>query len=149
MLEKLRRKSKDPSVNPYMRLIDPDLGMPNVFYMMDEIGRVQVLRKYLKEDDLISYCGTFEILYKTEKGGRFCLVMRRRPDEWAVRPEHRLVNDDMESLIIAEYYPGVMSRIYLKGLPEDTVKTIADDYVRRLIRKKKRSKLGFSGEIEK
>lgn len=144
MLTKLRQKSRDPSVNPYQRLIDPDLGMPDEYYMMDEIGRVQVLRKFKASQEVLGgiYCGTYEILYKSEKGRRFCLVMRRIRDEWGVPPDHRMQSpDDMKMLHVAEYYPGVMSRIYLKGLPEAVVQEIIDDFARKMARRKRKKKL--------
>ena len=145
MWEKLRTKSRAPSVNPYMRMIDPDLGMPDIFYMMDEIGRTQILRKYTVGDDqkvLPCYCGTYEILYKTERAGRFCLIMHRCPDEWQVSEHHRMEGEEeMRSLIVAEYYPGVLCRIYLKGLSRETVESITEEFVHRVLRKKKRKKL--------
>ena len=147
MFEKLRRKSKDPSVNPYMRLIDPDLGMPETFYMMDEIGRDQVLRRFNKCDGEFCYTGTFRILYKTERLKRHCLIMRRRPDERRVPDQFRVRGpEDMQSLVIAEYYPGVMSRIYLKGLSENLMQDITDEYIRRVLRRKRRRLLPMGSE---
>ena len=145
MIHKFRQKSRDPSVNPYMRMIDPDLGMPDIFYMMDEVGRTQILRKFQTCRDQIGmfdYCGTYEILYKTERHRRFCLVMHRVRDEWRVAEPHRIESEEeYKKIIVAEYYPGVMSRIYLKGLPEQVVQEITDDFVRRMLKRKKRKRL--------
>lgn len=150
MLETLRRKSRDPSVNPYQRLIDPDLGMPDVFYMMDEIGRMQVLRKFRKNTEQAGdfcYCGTYRILHKTERGSRFCLVMHRTPDERRVPAQYEIAGEEeLQRLVIAEYYPGVMSRIYLKGLPEDLVQEIMDEFIHRALRRKKRKRLSMNAQ---
>ncbi len=155
MLERLRRKSRNPSVNPYMRIMDPDIGTPDAFYMMDEIRDprrktrrpVQVLRRYTKAEMLPEYCGTYEVLYKTERLGRFCLIMRRRPDEWKVPPEHQIQSEEeLETMIIAEYYPDVLCRIYLKGLSEAAVKEITEEYVTRLLRSKRRRRLSAPEE---
>ena len=40
MIETLKHKSKDPSVNLLLRLMDLDGTSPDIFYMMDEIDRV-------------------------------------------------------------------------------------------------------------
>lgn len=145
MLSDFFHGSKDPSVNIFLRLTDPDFGMPDVFYMMDEIGKVQVLRRFQKREEDTPYCGTFEILHKTERGNRFCLIMRRRPDERPVPEEFQMLSEDAQDVyIVAEYYPGVMSRIYLRGLSEETVQSITDEYVKKVLRRKKRKKLPFT-----
>lgn len=145
MFAKLRQKSRNPSVNPYVRMMDPDIGTPDAFYMMDEIGKVQVLRRFVKPLDKSdrqamltpSYCGTFEILFKTERLGRFCLIMRRRPDEWRVPPEFEIQDkQELETMIIAEYYPDVLCRIYMRGLPEETAKSVAEEYITRRNRRR-------------
>ena len=146
ILDKLRQKNKDPSVNPYLRMMDPDIGMPDMFYMMDEIGRVQVLRRFQKREDDFVYCGTFEVLHKTERGRRFCVVMRRRKDERLVPPEHAIESpEELNALVVAEYYPGVMSRIYLRGLGQNTMQSVVDEYVQRMCRKRRiRGLLGWT-----
>ena len=145
ILDKLRQKNKDPSVNPFLRMIDPDLGMPDMFYMMDEVGRIQVLRRYQKREDGFVYCGTFEVLHKTERERRFCVVLRRRPDELRVPPEFAMASpEERNVLVVAEYYPGVMSRIYLKKLPQTMMQSVVDEYVDRMCRRRRiRGLLGW------
>ena len=146
IIERLRQRSKDPSVNPYLRMTDPDLGMPDIFYIMDEIGRVQVLRRYQKRENGFTYCGTFEVMHKTERPRQFCIVLRRRPDELIVPPEFKMTGpEEMNELVVAEYYPGVMSRVYLKGLSSGTMQSVVDEYVHRLCRKRRiRGLLGWT-----
>ena len=45
--------------------------------------------------------------------------------------------EEMNELVVAEYYPGVMSRVYLKGLSNETMQSVVDEYVHRLCRRRR------------
>ena len=130
MFESLRQRSRDPSVNLYLRLMDLDGTSPTTFYMMDEIGRTQVLLEYDWSGEWPVFCDTYEVLYKTELYGKFCLIMRKYREK------------GLDGCIVMEYYPGTQGRIFMRGLSEASVKLIVDEFMRKVKRRKKR--LAFS-----
>ena len=139
MFEKLRKKSRKPSVNPYMRFMDIDFDTPDIFYVMDEIGEKQILRKYDKSSGGFEYCGTYQVLYKTERFSRHFLIMRRIANERPVPPEHHAVSgEEYETRVVAEYYPGLMCRVYLKGVSESMMQELTEDYQKKLARRQRR-----------
>ena len=138
MIETLKQRSKDPSVNPYLRLMDMDNTSPKIFYMMDEIGRTQILRKYDWHGTLPQYCGTYEIVHKTEKQKRFCLIMRRIANEMTVAPHHMPLSDEeMRSFIVVEYYPGTQGRVFTRALSEDLMTQVVNEYIAKENRRNK------------
>ena len=130
MLETLKKRNKDPSVNPYLRLMDMDNTSPKIFYIMDEIGRMQILRKYDWHDTLPQYCGTYEILHKTEKGNRFCLIMQRIANEMKIAPHHMPLSDEeRRAFIVVEYYPGTQGRVFTRALSDETMRDVINEYI--------------------
>ena len=147
ILEYLKQRNKDPSVNPFLRLMDMDQTSPSIFFMMDEVGDMQILRKYDWSEELPVYCGTYEVLHKTELYRKFCLIMRRIRDESRVPPAHAMLSDEeMQSLIVMEYYPGTQGRIFMRGLSEAAMQQIVDEYLKIQARRQRRKRLpGKSG----
>ena len=142
MFEILKERNKDPSVNPYLRLMDMDNSSPEIFYMMDEIGDMQILRRYDWSDTLPKYTGTFEVLHKTEVSRRFCIVMRRLANEWNVAPEHKIRSaEELKMCIVMEYYPGTQGRIFMRGLSDGMMQTVVEEYTRILQRRARRRRL--------
>ena len=124
MFENLKRRSKDPSVNIVLRLMDLDGTSPKTFYIMDEIGRTQILQEYDWSGDLPEYRRTFEVLYKTEVSGRFCLIMQQ-----LIQPQTLAQKQDNEPpLYVMEYYPGTQGRIFMKALSEENMKQVIEKY---------------------
>ena len=142
MIEILKQRNKNPSVNLSLRLMDMDNTSPKIFYIMDEIGCTQILRKYDWHAALPQYCGTYEILHKTEKQNRFCLIMRRVADEMTIAPHHRPLSDEeMKSFIAVEYYPGTQSRIFTRVLPDEILKQVVNEYIAKVNRRNKVKRL--------
>ena len=138
MIETLKHKSKDPSVNLLLRLMDLDGTSPDIFYMMDEIDRVQILRRYDWSGQLPQYTGTYEVLYKTNERDHFYLIMRRIANEMSVAPHLMPLSDEeMKSYIAVEYYPGTQGRIFTRALSEETMKRIINEYIAKENRKNK------------
>ena len=150
MIETLRKRSKNPSVNLYLRLMDMDNTSPDIFFMMDEIEDIQILRKYDWSGQLPQYCGTYEVLYKTERYGRFCLIMRRIMNEWKVAPHHTISSgEELETCIVMEYYPGTQGRIFMRGLSEETMQQIIQEYTAVLNRRRRIRRLTAAGRKQK
>ncbi len=132
----LKANYKNPNNTVYRRVWDPNYLTPDVFFVMDEIKRKQILRKYHKGTVEPIYLGTYLIVYKTEDLGKFCLIMKRIKNEWRVPQEY--VDDselEADAFVVAEYYPGTHSRIYLKGLGEQAVERIVAEFERKTRRK--------------
>ena len=116
----------------FRRICDPDFLTPDIFFNMDEIGERQVLRKFHKASGSPVYAGTYQVIYKTSEGDRFYLIMRRIRNEWGVPPElENKAEFEENTFIVAEYYPGTHSRIYLKGLSEGALDRIIKKYERK------------------
>lgn len=113
--------------------MDMDGTSPTTFFMMDEIGRKQILKEYDWSEALPVYRGSYEILYKTELHERFCLVMRR----------YAKAGDD--TCYVMEYYPGTQGRIFMKGLSESNMEKVINEYAKRLGRKRR---LPLMGKLE-
>ncbi|MGX8773989.1 MAG: hypothetical protein ACSW8G_02910 [Bacillota bacterium] len=136
MLETLKRRNKNPSVNPYLRLMDMDNTSPSTFFMMDEIDRTQVLRRYDWSDTLPQYCGTFEVQFKTEKDNRFYIIMRRIANEPHLTTRRTPpAKDELGTSMVMEYYPGTQGRIFTRGLSEEKMQQIVHEYIRYVGRK--------------
>ena len=133
------KSNSKPSDNTARRLLDPNFLTPDTFFMMDEVDGKQILRKYDKASGFPVYIGTYQVLYKTEDLGKFCLIMKRIGNEWKVPDYYADLSDsDENTFTVAEYYPGTHSRIYLKGLTEQAFSRVVSRYER-----KKRKKLPF------
>ena len=130
------KKREDPLRKTVMRIFDPNIDSPDVFFRMDEIDDIQILRKYDKSSGEVRYAGTYEILYKTEDLDRFCLIMTRAANEKEVPVDLEPLSDEYNAWIVCEYYPGVRGRIYLKGLPEAAVDRILAEYEKKLRKRK-------------
>ena len=129
------REKEDPLKNVIMKIFDPNIDSPDVFYKMDEIDDMQVLRKYDKSTGEVRYAGTYEVLFKTEDLNRLCLIMTRIPNEKPVDDNLTSLSEELGALIVCEYAPGTHSRIYLKGVSEEAVHRIVDKYEKKGRRK--------------
>lgn len=127
---------KNPNNTVYRRVWDPSYLTPDIFFVMDEVKRKQILRKFRKGPVEPIYLGTYLIIYKTEDMGRFCLIMKRIKNEWRV-PQEYVDESELEedTFVVAEYYPGTHSRIYLKGLGEQAVERIVTEFERKTRKK--------------
>ena len=131
---KANRSSQGDTV--FRRIWDPNFLAPDVFFVMDEIEDRQVLRKFHTTSGLPAYCGTYHVIFKTEDMDRFCLIMRRIGNEWAVSADYEHKSEFEENTyIVAEYYPGTHSRIYLKGLSEQALDRVIRKYERKTRKK--------------
>lgn len=120
----------------YRRVWDPNYLTPDIFFVMDEIKRRQILRGYHKADGMPVYIGTYLVMFKTEDLGRFCLIMKRVKNEWRVPDEFAVKSEsEKDAFIVAEYYPGTHSRIYLRGLGAEAVGRIVGKYERKTRKK--------------
>ena len=124
--------------------MDPNYRSPDVFYAMEEIRQRQVLHRFDKSSGAPVYTGTFQILFKTEDMDRFCLIMRRIRDRWKVPPEYQESYEQERSMfVVAQYYPGVQSRIYLKGLGDEALRRVVAKYERRFQKKLSETAVSF------
>ena len=132
----MKANTKNPNDTVFRRIWDPDFLTPDIFFSMDEIGNRQVLRKFHKGEGLPTYGGTYQVIYKTSEDDRFYLIMRRIKNEWAVPPDfENKAEFEENTFIVAEYYPGTHSRIYLKGLSEQALDRIIKKYERKTRKK--------------
>ena len=136
---------KAGSGNGVVRMVvDPDYRSPDVFYAMDEVKQKQVLHRFDKSSGAPVYTGTFQVLYKTEDMDRFCLIMRRIRDRWRVPAEYKdSYEQERSTFIVAQYYPGVQSRIYLKGLGAEALERVVAKYETRFRRKLPETAVSF------
>lgn len=132
------REKEDPLRKVVMKIFDPNIDSPDVFFKMDEIDDAQILRKYDKSSGEVRYAGTYEVLFKTEDLNRLCLIMSRIENEKPVDDDLTPLAEELGALIVCEYAPGTHSRIYLKGLSEDAVNRIVDKYEKKQRRRGKR-----------
>ncbi|MGX8774152.1 MAG: hypothetical protein ACSW8G_03750 [Bacillota bacterium] len=132
------REKEDSLRKVVMKIFDPNIDSPDVFFKMDEIDDVQILRKYDKSSGEVRYAGTYEVLFKTEDLNRLCLIMSRIENEKPVADDLTPLAEELGALIVCEYAPGTHSRIYLKGLSEDAVNRIVDKYEKKQRRRGKR-----------
>ena len=128
----------DPLYKAVMKIFDPNIDSPDVFFKMDEKDGVQILRKYDKSAGEPEYAGTYEILYKTEDLDRLCLIMTRVANEKDVPACLQSLTEELDALIIIEYAPGTHGRIYLKPLPQTAVERIEEEYRKKQKRRKKK-----------
>lgn len=126
-----RRNKEDPLRKAVMKIFDPNIDSPDVFFRMKEIDGRQVLRKYDKSSGEVRYAGTYEILFKTEDLQRFCLIMTRIANEFPVPADLEALSEELDSWIVCEYTPGTHGRIYMKGLSEEAVQRIVDSYQKK------------------
>ncbi len=125
-----------PNSAVFRRIWDPDYLTPDDFFVMDEIGKRQILRGYVKGQGNPVYIGTYHILFKTSEGDRFYLIMRRIKDELRIPEEYEeRAKAERQVFIIAEYYPGTHCRIYLKGLSGPAIDRIIKKYERKTRKK--------------
>ena len=125
-----------PANDVVRRIWDPNYLTPDVFYVMDEIKRHQILRRFDKSEGEPGYAGTFQILFKTEDLDKFCLIMRRLPNERPVLERYAESYEREKDLyIIASYYPGTHSRIYLRGLGAPAMTRVVEKYERKMRKK--------------
>ena len=131
-----KANKSNPADTVFRRLCDPDFLTPDTFFNMDEVKGRQILRKYEKGGVNQTYLGTYLVIYKTEDLGKFCLIMRRIKDERPIPPEYAERADAEEgTYIVAEYYPGIHSRIYLRGLSAEALDRVVKKYERRFRKK--------------
>ena len=126
----------NPTDAVFRRLWDPNYLTPDVYFTMDEIKGRQIMRKYNKSSGEAVYTGTYLSIFKTEDLNKFCLIMKRIKDEWEVPPEY--ANDtefEPDTYIVAEYYPGIFSRIYLRGLNEEALDRVIKKYEQKTRKK--------------
>ena len=124
-------QKEDPLRKPLRKIFDADIDSPDVYFMMDEIGDVQILRKQDKSNDQTRYAGTYAILYKTDDADRFYLIMTRIEDEAEIDTDLQSGADEKDALIVCQYTPGVKGRIYMHGVPEETMQKIIEEYARK------------------
>ena len=132
------QNKKDPLRDVVMKIFDPNIDSPDVFFKMDEADGKQVLRKYDKSSGEVRYAGTYEILFKTEDLNRFYLIMTRIANEKPVDEDLVPLGEELDTLIAAEYSPGTHGRIYLKVLPQEAVERITKQYERKSRKRQKR-----------
>ena len=126
-----------PGNSVFRRFMDPDFLTPDVYFMMDEIKGRQILRRFNKSSGASVYTGTFLVVYKTEDMGRFCIILKRIKDEWPVPDEYQAsYEQEQDTYIVSEYYPGTHMRIFLRGLSAPALERVVKEYER-----KKRKKL--------
>ena len=94
------RDKEDPLKNVIMKIFDPNIDSPDVFYKMDEIDDMQVLRKYDKSTGEVRYAGTYEVLFKTEDLNRLCLIMSRIANEKPVASDLTPLSEELGALIV-------------------------------------------------
>ena len=126
------RKKEDPLRKTVMRIFDANIDTPDIFFKMDEIGDDQVLRKYDKSSGEVKYAGTYKILYKTDRRDKFYLIMTRIKDEAEISKDILASADEFDAWIVCRYEPGVKGRIYLFGLPEETIESITEEYAKKM-----------------
>ena len=129
---KQNKSKEDPLRKPIMKIFDANIDSPDVFYRMDEIEGAQILRKFDKSGGEPRYAGTYQILFKTDEGDRFYLIMTRVENELPVDADLESLSDELDSLIVCRYAPGVRGRIYLYGVTEEAIKRITDQYAKTL-----------------
>ena len=129
------RKKEDPLRKAVMKIFDPNIDSPDVFFKMEEIEDRQVLRKYDKSSGEVRYAGTYEILFKTEDLNRFCLIMTRIANEYPVAPDLEPLADELDSWIVCEYMPGTHGRIFARRLPQEAVERITEQYEKKQTRR--------------
>lgn len=134
------RNKKDPLRDVVMKIFDPNIDSPDVFFKMDEMDGKQILRKYDKSSGEVRYAGTYEILFKTEDLNRFCLIMTRIANEKPVDADLVSLGEEYDTWIAAEYSPGTHGRIFLKPLPQEVVMRITEKYEKKLSKKRRASK---------
>lgn len=134
------RNKKDPLRDVVMKIFDPNIDSPDVFFKMDEMDGKQILRKYDKSSGEVRYAGTYEILFKTEDLKRFCLIMTRIANEKPVDADLTPLGEEYDTWIAAEYSPGTHGRIFLKPLPQEVVMRITEKYEKKLSKKRRASK---------
>ena len=120
----------------FRRLWDPNFLTPDIYFTMDEKKGRQILRKYNKSTGNPVYAGTYLIIFKTEDLEKFCLIMKRVKDEKPVPPEY--ANDaefEPNTYIVSEYYPGIHSRVYLRGLSDDALARVIKKYEQKTRKK--------------
>ena len=133
---KANSSARNPNSAVFKRIWDPNFLTPDVFFVMDEIKGRQILRKYNKESGNPVYAGTYLIVFKTEDMNKFCLIMKRVKNEWKVPAEYVDESElEQDTYIVAEYYPGTHSRIYLRGLGEQAIDRIVKKYERKTRKK--------------
>lgn len=129
------RKKEDPLRKAVMKIFDPNIDSPDVFFKMKEVDGVQYMRKYDKSSGEVRYAGTYEILFKTEDLSRFCMIMTRAANEWPVPEDLEPLADEMDAWIVCEYRPGTHGRINVYGLPEEAVTRITEKFEKKRRRK--------------
>jgi len=118
-----------PADAVFRRMWDPNFLTPDVFFVMDEIKGAQYLRKFDKSPGYAVYTGTYRIIFKTEDMGKFCLIMRRVANERKVPAEFSNEAEfEPDTYIVSEYYPGILSRIYLRGLGDQAMERVIKKY---------------------
>ena len=120
----------------FRRLWDPNFLTPDIYITMDEKKGRQILQKYNKASGSPVYAGTYLIIFKTEDLEKFCLIMKRVKDEKPVPPEY--ANDaefEPNTYIVSEYYPGIHSRVYLRGLSDDALARVIKKYEQKTRKK--------------
>lgn len=125
-LEKYRKKP-DPLEQAVMRILDPSRDSPDIFYKMDEIDGVQVLRKFDESSGERLYCGTYEVLYTDERYDMECIILRRIANEEPVLTDDNM-RDEWGKLIFARYVPAYGFRILLYKLPDATAAWLKEQY---------------------
>ncbi len=101
----------------------------------DKRGNPSTLRRFFKEhDDLNTYCGTYKILYQTERLGDMFLIMQRIENE--VLDNFPYIGDDRTTdqvgdTFVAKFYPTGFGRLELTAPSEITARTIIEEYEKK------------------
>ena len=61
----IKVNTHNPNDTVFRRVWDPDFLTPDIFFNMDEIEEMQVLRKFHKGCGRPVYAGTYQVLFKT------------------------------------------------------------------------------------
>ena len=128
-LEKLRKKP-DPLEHLVMRMFDPSMDSPDIFYKMDEADGVQVLRKFDESSGKPQYRGTYEVLLKEERYDMHCIVLRRIANEDIILTDDTM-QEELGELILAQYVPAYGHRLLLRDIPDSTAAWLKAEYEKR------------------
>lgn len=123
-------KKPDPLKHAVMRIFDPSMDSPDIFYQMDELDGTQILRKFDESSGKPVYRGTYEVLYLTKRYDLHCIVMRRTANEEVIL-EDDTMQQELGELLLASYTPAPGRRLLLSELPESTAKWLMEDYRQR------------------
>ena len=137
---KKMKEEDHPFTEYFCRVFDPDWtpSGSRYYYKLeyDQEGSPDKLRRFWKEGDGGSlYCGTYKILYTTERYGKHYVIIQRIENE--TFDDIRYIGDaettdEIGDSFVAEYYPTGWGRIELNTTTQETLKSVSDEYVKTL-----------------